>query len=93
MAVTKEQKQIYALAAIIVIMIGALGYYFRDKFLPAAQPGAEAGSQIQRMTLPGQTASQLFGRDDYKSLQRFGKVPVVPTGLGTKNPFRSEQTP
>ncbi len=79
----------YALAGVIVIMVGFLGYYFRDKFLPAVQPGAGAGAAAQRMTLPGQTANELFGRDDYKSLERFGEVPVVPGALGEQDPFRA----
>ncbi len=90
MALTKEQKQIYALAGVIVITLGALGYYFRDKFLPTAVPGSSAPTAVQRTALPGQTAKELFDRDDYKSLQRFGTLPVVPQGVGTKNPFRPE---
>jgi hypothetical protein len=73
---TKEQQQVAVLAAVLVVIVAVLGWYYRDKFLPHPSGEAALLAPPARLTIPRANGDDLYGRDEFKGLKRFADVPV-----------------
>ncbi|KPJ85505.1 hypothetical protein AMJ57_02900 [Parcubacteria bacterium SG8_24] len=92
----KEKKQIAALGVILVVILGIMGYMYRDRLLPAPSAVAPAPAAV----IPGAVEADLvagidiyrllIARSDYKSLKQYGDIPVRATVKGTERIFGPE---
>jgi len=82
----KEQMQIMALGAVVIIIIGAVLYMNRGKLM--TPPSGPAYTSARRQKLPSSdTLKTLVNRPDFKELTTFGDVPVRPGKAGSPDPF------
>lgn len=60
----------YALGAISIIMVGVLGYYFRDRIMPKPSGTAPTPPAATRLELPSATDyGKLLNRPDFSALE------------------------
>jgi hypothetical protein len=85
----KERTQVIMLVGLLVVLLGALGYFYRDRLLPKSTVGAKGYASPTRLVLPVVDKDMgLFQRDDFKKLRQFGSVPVKAVQTGPNNPFK-----
>jgi hypothetical protein len=83
----KQQSQVAALIAVLVVIVGVIAAFYWRELLPTPNAeGQAAPTAPTRLDLGAADAERLFRRDDFKSLGTFGDVPVkvLPT---EGNPF------
>lgn len=85
----KEKMQVLALVGLLVVLLGALGYFYRDQLIPRSTTGAKGYKSPTRLVLPVIDQDMgLFQREDFKKLRQFGSVPVKAVQAGPNNPFK-----
>jgi hypothetical protein len=85
----KERTQIIMLIALLIVLLGALGYFYRNLLLPTPTGGAKGYTSPLRILLPNTKQGQdLFQREDFKKLHQFGSIPVKAVQIGPSNPFK-----
>ena len=85
----KERTQVILLIALLVVIIGAVGYYYRGSLLPRSAVSAKGYTSPVHLMLPAVTQDMgLFQREDFKKLRQFGDVPVKAVQLGPNDPFK-----
>jgi hypothetical protein len=88
MKLTKEQRQVAMLGAILAIIAVLLLYQFGSRFLPSPQGVLIVPPTPARLLLPPVPDESLFERKDYKKLKEVPNVPIRPMPVeGTRDPF------
>lgn len=87
MSVAKQVRQIRILGALMVVIVAAIGYLFRDRFLPAPLAGEEFAVQKRTLNLPKSLPEQIYSRQDFEALHEFGEVPVQSIPAPPSDPF------
>ena len=76
------------LISVLAIIAIALLYMYRDKLLPRPTGEAVLLAPPPRLTIPRGGGDDLYEREDFKTLKRFGDVPVRPLDTsGSPEPF------
>jgi len=85
----KERTQVIMLIGLLVVLLGALGYFYRERLVPAPSGGAKGYTSPTRLILPVVKQDlDLFQREDFKKLHQFGSIPVKAVQIGPSNPFK-----
>jgi hypothetical protein len=90
---TKEQQQVALLAAVGVIIVGVLAWFYGGALLPKPTGTQTLPPSLSEMSFPQGNEQALYARPDFQALHRFGSVPVRPTGpTGSPDPFAAAAT-
>lgn len=85
----KEQQQVSLLVAVLVIIFGALGFFYRGVWLPRAVITDGGGlAPPPRIDVPATLSDEVFNRQDFRALKKFGDVPVRSQVKGSKELFQ-----
>lgn len=87
----KQQQQVTMLVAVVAIIVGVIIYFYWAKLLPTpVTDGSVPKPSAPRLNVNTGEYGKLLDRQDFRSLEAFGDVPVkVLPNAGNPKPFVS----